>query len=304
MPRRARHALLVLAALIAPPAFALEDGTYPVTIGTGGGTLELAERFMRLSVTGPARCEMIYEVPLLRGVDGVWAGVIGEDCVLLGSRKEFGQVGASCAALLPAGCALRGEIDGERTARPVQVIRPLLEGRFDRLSDADRRAVQAVLAEQGLYQGPIDGVYGDGTETALIARIQRMADQGQEVDGNDAGFLRELITGLAEEGRALAAPATPATETPAIVASGAPPYVGSWSCAGTLYRFTQDGYRLTDEADGSLIAEGRLRPDGFEAGTAYLELVGYGNLTFFGVGTREMFVHDPTNGESYDCFPR
>lgn len=294
-----RPALLVFAALVAAPAFALEEGTYPVTIGAGGGTLQLSGPFMSLSVTAPARCETTYDARLLRGEDGVWAGLIGEDCVLLGSRKGFSQVGASCAALLPSGCELRGEIVGDRTPIPVQVIRPLLEGRFDRLpTDADRRAVQAILAEEGLYEGPIDGVYGDGTETALVARIQRMADQGQEVDGNDARFIRELITGLAEQGRALAAPA------PTAVASGPAPYVGSWSCAGVLYRFTEDGYRLTNEEDGSLIAEGRLRPDGVEAGTAYLELVGYGNLTFFGVGTGEMFVHDPTNGESYDCFPR
>lgn len=300
-----RPALLVLAALIAAPAFALEEGTYPVTIGAGGGTLELSDGLMSLSVTGPAQCQTTYDARLLRGDEGDWAGLIGEDCVLLGTRTGFQPVGASCGADLPAGCELRGEIAGERTARPVQVIRPLLEGRFNRLpEDADRRAVQALLAEEGLYEGAIDGVYGDGTETALIARIQRMADQGEEVDGNSTSFVRELITGLAEEGRDLAAPAAPAASAAAPVTAGAAPYVGSWSCAGLLYRFTADRYRLTNEADGALIAEGRLRPDGVEAGTAYLELVGYGNRTFFGVGTGEMFVHDPTNGESYDCFPR
>ena len=38
--------------------------------------------------------------------------------------------------------------------------------------------------------------------------------------------------------------------------------------------------------------------------TAYLELVGYGNLTFDGVGTRNMVMHDPSSGETWDCAPR
>ena len=298
-----RLALLVSAALIAAPAFALEEGAYPVTMGAGGGTLTLADQLMSLSVTGPARCEMTYEARLLRGGEGVWAGLIGEDCVLLGSRKDFHQVGAGCVALLPVSCELRGEIVGERAARPVQVIRPILEGAFRRLSDAERRALQAILAQEGLYQGRIDGVYGAGTETALVGRLQRMADQGEKVDGNSTTFVRELIVRLAADGRALVGPA-PAARSAGPGGAGPAPYVGSWSCAGVVYRFTADGYRLTDEADGTLIAEGLLRPDGVERGTAYLELVGYGNLTFFGVGTGEMFVHDPKNGESYDCFPR
>ena len=298
-----RTSLFILGALIAAPAFALEEGTYPVTIGSGIGELELSERLMRLQVTAPAQCEMTHEAPVLRGAEGGWAGLIGEDCVLVGSRVGFHPVGAGCSALLPAGCALRGEIVGERTAGPVQVIRPLLEGRFSRLPEADRRAVQAILAEEGLYGGAIDGVYGDGTEAALIGQLQRMADRGEPVDGNSASFLREMISGLAVAGRELVVPAAPAAQ-PASGATGPAPYVGSWSCAGVLYRFTEDGYRLTEEANGALIAEGRLRPDGVDGGIAYLELVGYGNLTFFGVGTGEMFVHDPRNAESYDCFPR
>jgi hypothetical protein len=299
-----RPALLVLAALIAAPAFALEEGTYPVTIGAGVGELELSERLLSLRVTSPASCEMSHRARLLRGPEGDWAGLIGEDCVLIGTRTDFQQIGAGCAAVIPPECELRGDITGDRTAKPVSVTPALLEWQFTRLPASDRRSIQRLLAREGHYKGSIDGAYGPGTEKALISRLQRMADQGEGVGGNDAFFIRDLIAELAASGRGLAEPKRSETADPIVGASGEPLYVGAWSCAGVVYRFTADGYRMTDEADGTLIAEGRLRPDGVEAGTAYLELVGYGNRTFFGVGTGEMFVHDPTNGESYDCFPR
>ncbi len=303
-----RPALFALAALIATPALALEKGTYPVTTASGAGELRVTERLVSLLVTGPG-CEAAAEGRVLRGADGSWAGVIetGEEpCVLLGSGSGFAPIGASCAVIAPVGCPLEGSISVSDVARPpVQVIRPLLEGRFNRLpSDADRRAVQALLAAEGLYQGEVDGVYGEGTETALVALIQRMADQGEEVDGNSSSFVRELITGLAKTGRALDAPAPPDAGAPTSASDGSAPYVGSWSCGGQTYAFTADRYRIINEYDGSVIREGRLRPDGVVGRTAYLELVGFGNLTFDGVGTRDMVMHDPSSGETWDCAPR
>lgn len=306
-----RPALFALAALLATPALALEEGTYPVTTANGAGELRVTGRLVSLLVTGPG-CEAAAEGRVLRGADGAWAGVIetgAEPCVLLGSGSGFAPIGASCAAIAPVGCPLEGSISVADVARPpVQVIRSLLRGRFSALDEPDRRAVQALLAEEGLYAGEVDGAYGPGTEEALIGRLQGMADRGEEVDGNSSRFIRELLAAMAGEGGPLVAaaetPAPEAREAAQAAEGGAPVFVGSWSCGGQTYAFTADRYRVLNEYDGSVIREGRLRPDGVVGRTAYLELVGFGNLTFDGVGTGEMIMHDPSSGETWDCAPR
>jgi hypothetical protein len=124
-----------------------------------------------------------------------------------------------------------------------------------------------------------------------------MADAGEEVDGNSAPFVRELLAGLAEEGAPLTAEAAPAAP------SGAPVYAGTWNCGGFTVQFSEDRYAFLNPQNGTVVREGRLRPDSVEGRTAYLELVGYGNLAFFYIGTPEMVVSEPSIGEIWDCRP-
>lgn len=58
---------------------------------------------------------------------------------------------------------------------------------------------------------------------------------------------------------------------------------------------------MINQFDGSVLGEGRLRPDQFDDRNAYLELVGFGNLSFFDVGTADMLMHDPMIGDSWPC---
>lgn len=309
-----RPALLALLSLLAAPAAALETGTYPVTpaFGTeGGGELRVLAGRVELSLSGPDGCTATGTGALLRGPSGAWAALLetaAEQCVLIGTPTGFSPLGEGCGSLVTGSCQMAGTISSASVedtpaAEPVQVIRSLLRGRFNRLEEADRRGVQALLSERGHYAGQIDGAYGDGTETALIALLQEMADRGEPVDGNSTRFMTELMGRIAAEGRALSAPTVqPAAPVAAPSAGSAEPvYVGRWSCGGTTYAFTADRYQLINEYDRSVIREGRLRPDGVDGRTAYLELVGYGNLTFDGVGTRDMVMHDPSSGETWDC---
>jgi hypothetical protein len=308
--------LLTLLTLLATPALALEKGTYPVSSGELSGEIEVTKGWLNFLMTGPDSdpelCQVMGFGPILRGTNGDWAAIFeteGGPCVMIGDRASFSHVGESCAQLTFGDCEMSGvftEVNPE-AARPIQVIKSILGERFDRLSREDRRSVQAFLLKGGLYEGKIDGSYGPGTEAALIAHMQGMADRGEPVDGNSTTFIRELIADMAVQGRALTpapveAPAQ--TATPAQAGSAAPIYVGSWSCGGQTYAFTAERYRMINEYDGSVLKEGRLRPDEVDGRTAYLELVGFGNLTFFDVGTPDMVVHDPSNGETWDCVPR
>lgn len=215
-----RSPLPLILALAAAPAFALDEGTYPVRSDGAQGEISVTERWLTLSLTGSRSCEALGEGRVLRGAEGDWAAVFetgAEPCVLVGNRKEFFQVGGSCAALGSGGCELRGQIgSGARSSEPVQVITAILRGRLGDLGAAERRAVQALLAERGFYAGGVDRAYGPATEAALIAQLQAMADAGEEVDGNRAPFVRELLAGLAAEGAPLAAEVAPAAP------SGAP----------------------------------------------------------------------------------
>jgi hypothetical protein len=299
--------LALIALLAAAPALALEEGSYPVTTDGGGGEIVVTDRWLSLAMTGADDCTAIGEGPVLRGHAGAWAALFrtgDEQCVLVGEPAGFSSVGSGCAELVTGSCTISGLIDQARASRPVSVIPPLLSGRFNRLGEGDRRAVQSRLAELGLYEGAIDGAYGAGTESALIGHLQAMADRGEPVDGNSSSFIREMITALVEGGRAQAA--TDQTPAPAAPAEGSegPIFVGTWSCGGQTYALTADRYRMINEYDGSVIQEGRLRADQVAGRTAYLELVGYGNLTFDGVGTRDMVMHDPSTGETWDCAPR
>jgi hypothetical protein len=304
-----RFTPLSIVALLATPAFALEEGTYPLITENGGGELMVARDYISMLTTGPDQCEVGLSGQILRGADASWAVIVetGEEpCVLYGTRNAFSTVGASCALFIEGDCRLTGQIGSApaRTARPIQVIRPIIEGRFRRLDQAGRSALQTLLAAEGLYAGTVDGVYGSATEDAFVAYMQRMADQGEPVDGNSTTFIRELMSRLAEEGRGLITTAAPVTGEEADTGGAeAPVFLGAWSCGGYTFRFTPDRYQVINEYDRSVLSEGRLRPDGVVGRTAYLELVGYGNLTFDGVGTRDMIMHDPSNGETWDCAP-
>jgi hypothetical protein len=290
---------LLFAALLATPAFALDEGTYQVRTETGEGEITVSQRLLSLFVIGDNGCEAFGEGRVLRGAEGSWAAVFetgSEPCVLVGDHKGFVPVGSSCSALSARGCEFRGDLEGHVSA-PVQVITALFKGRFNRMSDRDRRAVQALLKQRGLYDGVVYGAYGPGTEAAIIAQIQSMADEGQEVDGNSAFFVSGLFEDLTREGRALMAQATPATPV------GSPIYDRAWSCGGYTFRFTPDSYKVINEYDGSVLKAGVLRPD-IDGRIAYMGLVGYGNLTFDGVGTRNMVMHDPLNAETWDCDAR
>lgn len=304
--------LFALLTLLATPALALDEGTYPVRSENASGEVSVTDRWLEIFMTGPDgdmdTCGVVGSGPVLRGTNGDWASIFETDegpCVLFGDRATFSYVGASCSLLSFGACEMSGTFTGvsPEAARPIQVIRPLLSGRFSRMDLEERWAIQALLAGAGHYEGVIDGAYGPGTEAALIAHLQGMADRGEPVDGNSATFIREMIEGMAEQGRALTAVQT-APSGGAQTALGSPIYVGSWSCGGQTYAFTADRYRMINEYDSSIIQEGALRPDAVEGRTAYLELVGYGNLTFDGVGTRNMVMHDPSSGETWDCAPR
>jgi len=307
-----RPLLFSLLALFAAPASALELGTYPVTAGQGSGELQVFRDTLEIAITGPDGCTGAGSGPLLRGAEGAWAAVLTtgtKQCVLVGSPTGFSSVGDGCASMTTGSCQMAGTMTarGSVAAEPIQVIRPLLRGRFNRMDEEDRRAVQTLLAEQGHYAGRIDGAYGDGTESALFAHLQAMADRGEPVDGNSSTFVRETMADMPEAGRALTvpAPASPTTVKPEITPSaGGPIYAGRWSCGGITYIFTADRYQMISDFDGRVLQEGRLRPDGVDGRTAYLELVGFGNLTFFGVGTSEMMMHDPVIEDSWDCVAR
>lgn len=305
-----RPALLALFTLLAAPAAALETGTYPITLPDGvegGGQIEVNSDFIEVFITGPGGCNAVGGGTLLRGPDGAWAALLntgetkGRQCVLVGTSTGFSPVGDGCRTLVTGSCELAGSITAP-VSQPVRVIRAILEGQFNRLDEAGRRGVQSLLAERGHYTGQVDGVYGDATEAALIALLQAMADRGETVDGNSTSFIREVMRGISAEGIALNAPAvSPAAPAAPSAESAEPVYVGRWSCGGTTYAFTAESYQMINEYDRSIIREGRLRPDGVDGRTAYLELVGYGNLTFDGIGRPDMVMHDPSSGETWDC---
>lgn len=297
-----RFSQALLAALIATPALALEEGTYPVLTPTGGGEITVSDRWLSITLTGSGSCEAVAEGRVLRGETGDWAAVFetgAEPCVLVGTAKEFVPVGGSCAALGSGGCELRGQLGVVQAApsEPVQVITAILRGRFGALGEAERRAVQSLLAERGFYVGEVDGAYGPATEAALVAQLQSMADAGEVVDGNSTRFIQELMEAMAGEGAPLAAEVTSAAP------SGAPVYAGTWNCGGFTVRLSEDRYAFLNPQNGSVVREGRLRPDSVEGRTAYLELVGYGNLAFFDVGRPGMVVSEPSIGEIWDCRP-
>jgi peptidoglycan hydrolase-like protein with peptidoglycan-binding domain len=309
-----RLPLFLLAALVATPVLALEEGSYPVQGDAAQGEISVTERWLSLTLIGENACQAVGEGRVLRGADGAWTAVFetgAEPCVLVGDENGFVPVGASCGAFGSGACELRGQLGaGDATqvadadpaprvtaSEPVQVITSVLRGRFNAMSASERRAVQALLAERGFYGGGIDGAYGPGTEAGLIAELQFLADEGQEVDGNSTRFVRELLEDMAEEGAELIAQAAP---TPRAEPDAGLIYARAWSCGGYTFRFTPDSYRMINEYDGSVLNEGVLRPD-LDGRTAYMELVGYGNLTFAGVGTRDMVMHDPTNAETWDC---
>jgi len=310
-----RLPLFLLAALVATPALALEEGTYHVQGDAAQGEISVTDRWLSLTLIGDNACQAVGEGAILRGADGAWGAIFEtgvEPCVLVGDATGFVPVGASCAGLSTRGCEMRGRIGaiasgtqvaaadsapGAAASEPVQVITALLEGRFNRMGRGERFAIQSLLSERGLYAGGVDGAYGPGTEAALIAQIQSLADAGEPVDGNSSSFVRDLLRGMAEEGAGLTAQAAPTSRA-------APDdgliYARAWSCGGYTFRFTPDSYKMINEYDGSVLNQGRLRPD-VVGRTAYMELVGYGNLTFDGVGTRDMIMHDPSNGETWDC---
>lgn len=307
--------LFSLVTLLAAPALALEVGTYPVSSASGGaGEAFVSAERVELSLNGPDRCEIAVSGPILRGPEGVWASLVGSSaaqCVLIGTLSDFSALGDGCGGLVTGSCQIAGLIGPARevtpeaptASAPVRFTAPLLNWRFEAQSSADRVRIQAFLADQGYYNGALDGVYGPGTQAAIVAQLQAMADRGEPVDGNSAVFLSELMTELAGRGRALSARSgTPAA--PNGSASGEPVYVGRWSCGGTTYAFTVDRYQLINEYDRSVMQEGRLRPDLVDGRTAYLELVGYGNLTFDGIGRRDMVMHDPSTAETWDCTRR
>lgn len=299
-----RLPLFLLAALVATPVLALEEGTYPVRGETASGEISVTDRWLSLTLNGENACQAVGEGRVLRGADGAWGAVFetgAEPCVLVGDETGFVPVGASCAALSARGCEMRGWIEAGApetqvsASAPVQVIPSLLRGRFSRMEEGERRAVQSLLAERGFYDGGIDGAYGPGTEAALIAQLQSMADQGQEVDGNSTRFVRELMEGMAEEGAELIAQASP---PPSVSGRN---YVGTWRCRGETYVFSADRYRMINDYDGAVLYQGRLRPDLVDDEDAFLELIGYGYLSFFDVGTPDMLMHDPRIGDSWPC---
>lgn len=53
-------------------------------------------------------------------------------------------------------------------AADVAVDRSILRTTFESLSASDRRQVQQMMQDAGLYQSTVDGIYGQGTETAAI----------------------------------------------------------------------------------------------------------------------------------------
>lgn len=152
--------------------------------------------------------------------------------------SKTAPVGPSCRLVSPRGCPLAGEIGGapSQTAGPIQVIRPIIQGRFRNLDEGGRLALQALLAAEGLYAGTVDGIYGSATEDAVVAYMQRMVDHGEAVDGNSTTFIRELMSRLAEEGRPLLATAAQSGAASMILNA-------SWFCRGETYVFTQNTYR-------------------------------------------------------------
>jgi len=305
--------LFALLTLLATPALALEEGTYPVSSGDISGEIEVTDRWLNFFMTGPEEnpdiCEVMGSGPILRGTNGDWAAIFeteGAPCVMIGNRATFSHVGEGCALLTFGSCEMSGVFTGVSpdAGHPVKVIQIFIEAPFSRLSLEERRAIQTLLKERNFYKGNIDGAYGPGTEAALIAHMQAMADRGEPVDGNSSSFVLELITSMAAEGiKLMPAKNPPATSAPSKGGTAHQIYVGSWSCGGQTYAFTAEGYRMINEYDGSVLKEGRLRPDRVNGRTAYLELVGYGNLTFDEVGFRDMIMHDPSSGETWDCAP-
>ena len=307
-----RFSLLALIALLATPGFALEEGTYPFRTETGGGEITVARDRVRINVTGPDECSGFGAGPLLRGEDGVWAAFfssLGQECVVLGDATSLREVGEGCREFSRHSCPFEGQLQFvpadsaqdqvSSLATTIRVAPAMLKWRFDRLGRSDRQAVQRRLAELDLYTSGIDGAYGPGTEAGLIGYIQGMADRGETVDPLSVTFINEVLARIATEGRAITAP----EPSPQPTRSDGPIYVGTWNCSGFTVQFSEDQYRFIDVRDGSVEQEGRLRPDLVDGNDAYLELIGHGNLAFFGVGTPEMIVHNPVNAETWDCRP-
>lgn len=300
-----RTALIALIALIAAPALALEEGTYPVSSAQGDGSLVIEAGRVEIRLSGPDACSASGAGALLRGAGGAWAALLGPSpaqCVLIGDAAGFRPLGEGCAELATGSCQLAGSIGSPEPsevtpARPVRVAASMLEWRFDRLSREDRRSAQRRLTELGLYPGGADGAYGPGTEAGLIGYLQGMADRGEPVDSLSVTFIEEVLARIVLEGRAVTAAASPARQ------GGAPIYVGRWACSGTIYQFSADSYRMIDQTNGALIAEGPIPAGAHDGVGMYLTVPGVGNVTFYKPGTPDMFVHDPVSAESWDCFP-
>jgi len=71
--------LFALLTLLATPALALEEGTYPVSSGDISGEIEVTDRWLNFFMTGPEEnpdiCEVMGSGPILRGTNGDWAAI-------------------------------------------------------------------------------------------------------------------------------------------------------------------------------------------------------------------------------------
>jgi S1-C subfamily serine protease len=99
-------------------------------------------------------------------------------------------VGACFAALVAVLLAIAGARAGDRV---LETFDPAP------LNDSERRLLQIALAAAGDYQGPLDGVWGEGSRVALDAWAAREFG-GRAENGHVAGLVRGLLEEVSRNG--------------------------------------------------------------------------------------------------------
>lgn len=178
-------------------------------------------------------------------------------------------------------------------ARPSEIDRAFLRAAFDTRRPLEREAVQNELSYWDLYGGAIDGVYGRGTEEALVAMLARLAGDGVELE---LGSVEGVSAALDLIGR-------PSSYSHERYGAGRS-YDGVWDCNFEDITIRDGSYRLTSADERFLIGEGSIiasEPDEFIFDMMGATLEQNGNRLFYSITPNTMGLHDPVDASYQLC---
>ena len=180
----------------------------------------------------------------------------------------------------------------------MQHSEPTLQRIFEEFSLPERKRIQTLLKQSGLYDSGIDGVFGPATMNGIIEKAWRVSYETGERVRMSGGwttriFLKELLEMSPQ----------PETRTASSVSpSDAMFFVGEWDCNHMGLNFAETSYRIINTFDGSTAHSGTLVNDGFSGGFYFLKLEGYGNMMVERDG-RNILAYDGTDGSDALCSP-